>query len=432
MPSVVIVGAQWGDEGKGKIVDLFTPQADVVVRFQGGANAGHTLVIDGQKTVLHLLPSGVLHPHVKCIIGNGVVIDPKVCLSEITELRGRGLLKDPQSLSISLNAHVVMPYHQRIDQLREMQLSDAKIGTTGRGIGPCYEDKVARTGIRVSELIDADRLRNRLAQVLPIKNRYIEKMLEGQPFDLEEIYKDYSELGRHLAPFVRDTTQLLAEACTAKKRILFEGAQGTALDVDHGTYPFVTSSTTVASGACSGSGVGPTQINEVLGVTKAYCTRVGSGPFPTELHDETGELLRKKGHEFGATTGRPRRCGWLDLFALKYAAQVNGLTGLVITKMDILSEFKTIKVCTGYAYKGKPLSYFESDVETLNHCTPIYTELPGWSEDVTAARKITDLPRAAQDYVAFIESYLGLPVTLVSVGAERDAHMQLHPVFGST
>ncbi len=429
MPSVVIVGAQWGDEGKGKIVDLFTPQADIVVRFQGGANAGHTLVIDGQKTVLHLLPSGVLHPHVKCIIGNGVVIDPKVCLAEITELRARGLLQDPKSLSISLNAHVVMPYHQRIDQLRETQLGDAKIGTTGRGIGPCYEDKVARTGIRISELIDADRLRARLAQVLPIKNHYIERMLEGPRFDLEEIYTEYAELGRQLKPFARDTTQLLAVACTDKKRILFEGAQGTALDVDHGTYPFVTSSTTVASGACSGSGVGPTQINEVLGVTKAYCTRVGSGPFPTELNDEMGELLRKKGHEFGATTGRPRRCGWLDLFALKYAAQVNGLTGLVITKMDILSGFSKINVCTGYTYKGKALSYFESDVDTLSHSTPVYTTLPGWSEDVSAARKITDLPRAAQDYVAYIESYLGLPVKLVSVGAERDAHMQVHPVF---
>lgn len=429
MPSVVIVGAQWGDEGKGKIVDLFTPQADFVVRFQGGANAGHTLVIDGQKTVLHLLPSGVLHPHVKCIIGNGVVIDPKVCLHEIAELHQRHLLQDPATLSISPHAHVVMPYHQKIDQLRESQLGDAKIGTTGRGIGPCYEDKVARTGIRISELVDSERLRARLTQVLPIKNAYLQKMLGGEPYDLDEIHREYAQLGQELRPYVRDTTQLIAEACSQRKRILFEGAQGTALDVDHGTYPFVTSSTTVAAGACSGSGVGPTQINEVLGVTKAYCTRVGSGPFPTELHDATGEFLRKKGGEFGATTGRPRRCGWLDLFALKYAAQVNGLTGLVVTKMDILSDFDTLQVCTGYSYQGKALSHFQADAEILEHCTPVYTELPGWTGDISAIRDLAALPRPAQDYLTFVERYLELPVKLVSLGAERDAHIQTHPIF---
>lgn len=429
MPSVIIVGAQWGDEGKGKIVDLFTPQADFVVRFQGGANAGHTLVIDGQKTVLHLLPSGVLHPHVKCVIGNGVVIDPKVCLHEIDELRQRQLLQDPTTLSISPHAHVVMPYHQKIDQLRETQLGDAKIGTTGRGIGPCYEDKVARTGIRISELIDPERLRARLAQVLPIKNAYLQKMLGGDAYNLDDIHREYAQLGQDLRPYVRDTTQLIAEACSQRKRILFEGAQGTALDVDHGTYPFVTSSTTVAAGACSGSGVGPTQINEVLGVTKAYCTRVGSGPFPTELQDATGELLRKKGSEFGATTGRPRRCGWLDLFALKYAAQVNGLTGLVVTKMDVLSGFDTLQVCTGYSYKGKVLTHFQSDAEILDHCTPTYTALPGWEGDISGIRTITDLPRPAQDYLKFTEEYLDLPVKLVSLGAERDAHIQTHPIF---
>lgn len=429
MPSVIIVGAQWGDEGKGKIVDLFTPQADFVVRFQGGANAGHTLVIDGQKTVLHLLPSGVLHPHVKCIIGNGVVIDPKVCLHEIAELQQRHLLQDSTTLSISPHAHVVMPYHQKIDQLRETQLGDAKIGTTGRGIGPCYEDKVARTGIRMSELVDPARLRTRLAQVLPIKNAYLQKMLGGDAYNLDEIHREYAQLGQDLRPYVRDTTQLIAEACSQGKRILFEGAQGTALDVDHGTYPFVTSSTTVAAGACSGSGVGPTQINEVLGVTKAYCTRVGSGPFPTELHDATGELLRKKGSEFGATTGRPRRCGWLDLFALKYAAQVNGLTGLVVTKMDILSDFDTLQVCTGYSYKGKALPHFQSDAEILDHCTPTYTALPGWKGDISTIRDLADLPRPAQDYLKFIEEYLELPIKLVSLGAERDAHIQTHPIF---
>lgn len=429
MTSVVIVGAQWGDEGKGKVVDLFTPQADFVVRFQGGANAGHTLVIDGEKTVLHLLPSGVLHPHVHCIIGNGVVLDPKVCVDEVAELRMRGLLADHEKLSISPNAHVVMPYHQRIDQLRETQLGDAKIGTTGRGIGPCYEDKVTRTGIRMMELIDPDRFSKRLDEVLPYKNKYMKNMLGHAGFERDEILETYSGLAKVLAPFVRDTTQILARACADKKRILFEGAQGTALDVDHGTYPYVTSSTTVSAGACSGSGVGPRQIGEVLGVTKAYCTRVGSGPFPTELDNELGELLRQKGGEFGATTGRPRRCGWLDLFALKYAAQVNGLTGLVITKMDILSDMPALQVCVGYQYKGKALGYFQADARMLDDCKPIYHELPGWTGDVSQIRAVTDLPATAQSYLKYIEDYLELPIKIISLGAERDAHIQTGPVF---
>lgn len=429
MTSVVIVGAQWGDEGKGKVVDLFTPQADFVVRFQGGANAGHTLVIDGEKTVLHLLPSGVLHPHVHCIIGNGVVLDPQVCVDEIAELRMRGLLANSENLSISPNAHVVMPYHQRIDQLRESQLGDAKIGTTGRGIGPCYEDKVTRTGIRMMELINPDRFRERLDQVLPYKNKYMRNMLGHAGFERDEILETYSGLAKVLAPFVRDTTQILARACADKKRILFEGAQGTALDVDHGTYPYVTSSTTVSAGACSGTGVGPRHIGEVLGVTKAYCTRVGSGPFPTELDNEMGELLRQKGGEFGATTGRPRRCGWLDLFALKYATQVNGLTGLVITKMDILSEMKTLQVCVGYQHKGKALDFFQADARMLTECNPIYQELPGWTGDVSQIRAVKDLPATAQSYLKFIEDYLELPIKIISLGAERDAHIQTGPVF---
>lgn len=429
MTSVVIVGAQWGDEGKGKVVDLFTPQADFVVRFQGGANAGHTLVIDGEKTVLHLLPSGVLHPHVHCIIGNGVVLDPQVCVDEIAELRMRGLLANSENLSISPNAHVVMPYHQRIDQLRESQLGDAKIGTTGRGIGPCYEDKVTRTGIRMMELINPDRFRERLDQVLPYKNKYMRNMLGHAGFERDEILETYSGLAKVLAPFVRDTTQILARACADKKRILFEGAQGTALDVDHGTYPYVTSSTTVSAGACSGTGVGPRHIGEVLGVTKAYCTRVGSGPFPTELDNDMGELLRQKGGEFGATTGRPRRCGWLDLFALKYASQVNGLTGLVITKMDILSDMSVLQVCTGYQCKGKALDFFQADARMLDDCRPIYQEFPGWAGDISQVRAVADLPKTAQNYLKFIEDYLELPIKIISLGAERDAHIQTGPVF---
>ncbi|PIR21032.1 MAG: adenylosuccinate synthase [Deltaproteobacteria bacterium CG11_big_fil_rev_8_21_14_0_20_47_16] len=429
MTTAIIVGAQWGDEGKGKIVDLFTPNADYVVRFQGGANAGHTLVINGEKTVLHLLPSGVLHPNVHCIIGNGVVIDPKACMDEITELQKRHLIQDPEKLSISPNAHVVMPYHRQIDQLREAQLGDAKIGTTGRGIGPCYEDKVARTGIRMAELIDEKRLRKRLEKILPIKNKYIERMLDGEPLDLEAIIREYAILGRSLAPYVRDVSADLARACAQKKHVLFEGAQGTALDVDHGTYPYVTSSTTVASGACSGSGVGPTMVDEVWGISKAYCTRVGSGPFPTELNNGTGEMLQKKGGEFGATTGRPRRCGWLDLFGLQYAARVNGLTGLVMTKLDVLSGFKTLSVATGYQKDGKPIANFPNDPTELDACTPIYTELPGWEEDVSLVRDINDLPQTARNYLKFVEDYLGIPITLVSVGPGREACIPLKKLF---
>lgn len=428
MTTAIIVGAQWGDEGKGKIVDLFTPNADYVVRFQGGANAGHTLVINGEKTVLHLLPSGVLHPDVHCIIGNGVVVDPQACTEEIAELQARGLIQDPNKLSISPNAHVVMPYHKRIDQLREKQLGDAKIGTTGRGIGPCYEDKVARTGIRIAELVNEDRLRKRLGQVLPVKNKYIERMLDGEGFDLESIVRDYTDYGQKLAPYVRDVADELAQACS-QMHVLFEGAQGTALDVDHGTYPFVTSSTTVAAGACSGSGVGPTLVDEVWGVSKAYCTRVGSGPFPTELHDATGELLRKSGSEFGATTGRPRRCGWLDLFALQYAARVNGLTGLVVTKLDVLSGFDTIRVAIGYRIDGKPIEFFPNDPADLERCEPEYVELDGWKEDVSQVRSFMDLPKTAREYLRFIENYLHIPITLVSVGPDRAACIPLKKLF---
>ncbi len=429
MPNVVIVGTQWGDEGKGKIVDVFTEFADVVVRFQGGNNAGHTLVVNGEKTILHLIPSGVLSPKVVCVIGNGVVLDPEVCLQEIEKIKAKGFLKKEGSLLISETAHVIFPYHKRIDRLREDNKGSEKIGTTGRGIGPTYEDKMARMGIRMCELIDADLLRRRLESILPEKNLYIEKNLNGQPFSFDEIYEPYYRYGEQLKQYVTNTPLFLREKIKKKKNILFEGAQGTSLDVDHGTYPYVTSSNTVSGNACSGGGVGPTDIDAVIGVSKAYTTRVGSGPFPTELHDATGGHLQKEGAEFGSTTGRPRRCGWLDLVVLRHAARVNGLTGLVLTKLDILSGLKEIKVCTAYRYGGKVLKEFPGSIEVLEECEPIYETLRGWEEPLTGIKKIAKLPVPAQKYLKRIEKGAGLPIIMVSLGASREAHIFIKNPF---
>lgn len=429
MPSVVVVGAQWGDEGKGKVVDVFTEFADVVVRFQGGNNAGHTLVVDGEKTVLHLIPSGVLYSGVKCVIGNGVVIDPQVCLEEIKKLKSKGFLKNDADLSISETAHVIFPYQKRIDLLREERKGAGKIGTTGRGIGPTYEDKVARMGIRMCDLIDPELLRKRLEEILPEKNLYIEKILGGTGFAFDEIYSPYVQFGKELSRYVGNTTVLLKEALKKRKDILFEGAQGTSLDVDHGTYPFVTSSNTVAGNACCGSGIGPTDIDAVVGVSKAYTTRVGSGPFPTELEDEVGAHLRKEGAEFGATTGRPRRCGWIDLVVLRHAVRVNGLTGLVMTKLDILSGLKEIKVCTAYQYRGRVLKEFPSSIEVLSECKPVYETLKGWKEGLSGIKKLAKLPPTAQRYVKKIEKGLGVPIIIVSVGPSRDEHIFIKNPF---
>lgn len=397
MPSIVIVGAQWGDEGKGKVVDVLTRDADFVVRYQGGANAGHTIIIDGKKTVLHLLPSGILRERVKCVIGNGVVIDPEVCLSEIA------LVKDDGRLAISNVAHVVLPYHKLIDKLREDAADSEKIGTTGRGIGPCYEDKAARTGIRMCDLVEESEFRRRLQVTLSQKNLYIEKVLGGKPLKFDEIFDSYSKFGRDLKKYVCDTVALLNDAVTADENILFEGAQGTALDIDHGTYPYVTSSTTVAGGAASGSGVGPTVISSVIGIVKAYTTRVGNGPFPTELNDKTGEWLRKKGGEFGATTGRPRRCGWLDLAQLKRSKMVNGLTGIAITKLDILTGLDKILVCTHYNKNGRP----------------VYKEFDGWAEDLSGLKLLQTLPEKLKQYINFIEQHLDIPIVFISIGPGR-------------
>jgi len=416
MSNVVIVGAQWGDEGKGKIVDLFTSWADVVVRFQGGANAGHTLVVGGVKTVLHLVPSGVLHTGKKCFIGNGVVVDPEALMEEIETLKSRGLLSDPHQLVVSENAHVILPYHKRIDAGREKQKA---IGTTGRGIGPCYEDKVARRGIRVRDLLKPESLRERLSARLSEANAQI-KALGGEKVELEPLLVQALKLGKRMEPYVGDASEKLAHEIERGRAVLFEGAQGTLLDIDHGTYPYVTSSNTVAGNAAVGAGIGPTAINSVIGITKAYTTRVGNGPLPTELNDATGERLRSVGAEFGATTGRPRRCGWLDALVLRYAARVNGLSGLALTKLDVLTGLDDISVAVAYKLKsGKTVSEFPSDPDLLTDAEPIYEQLPGWKEPLGDLREYAELPDNARRYVERVEQLVGVETIAVSVGADR-------------
>ncbi|MDX2010471.1 MAG: adenylosuccinate synthase [Myxococcaceae bacterium] len=434
MPNVVVVGAQWGDEGKGKVVDLLTEHAQVVVRFQGGNNAGHTLVVGGQKTVLHLIPSGILHPGKTCVIGNGCVVDPTVLMKEVDGLTSRGLLADPTQLLISEHAHVIFPWHKHLDALREKARGGSAIGTTGRGIGPAYEDKVVRRGIRMRDLLDVDRLRRRVKDRLPAALEEIAQLAKkakaDEPLlDTEAIVSEYAVLGTRLAPHIKDASLYLSEHVRKGSRMLFEGAQGTLLDVDHGTYPYVTSSNTVAGNAAVGSGLGPTAIDRVMGISKAYTTRVGGGPFPTELSDETGERLRKVGAEFGATTGRPRRCGWLDTVVLRYAARVNGLWGLAVTKMDVLSGLATLKICTAYELDGQRLTELPGELEDLSRVTPIYEELPGWEQSLAGARTIEDLPPAAQRYLRRIEEIVGVPVVCVSVGAERGETIILQNPF---
>jgi adenylosuccinate synthase len=424
MANIVVVGAQWGDEGKGKLVDLLTERADLVVRFQGGNNAGHTLVVAGEKTVLHLIPSGVLHTGKICVIGNGVVVDPEVLLGEIDQLRERGFLSDPGQLRISDRAHVIMPWDKAIDGLREDRAGGSKIGTTRRGIGPTYEHKVRRTGIRMADLVDPDTFRQLVEEELPDANAQIEA-LGGKALKKADILKLYSACALRLAPFVTDTTRLLHDAANRRERILFEGAQGTLLDVDHGTYPYVTSSNAVAGGACTGAGIGPTFIDAVLGISKAYTTRVGAGPFPTELTDDFGQQLRKAGGEFGATTGRPRRCGWLDMVVLRHAVRVNGLTSIALTKLDVLSGLGRIKVCTAYRLGDQILDTVPAARGALDRVEPLYEDLPGWSEDLTGARKWSDLPVEARAYVNRVEQLAGVPVSLVSVGPGRSQTIQL-------
>ena len=429
MPSVVVVGTQWGDEGKGKIVDILAERADYIVRFQGGNNAGHTLVINGQKHILHLIPSGIFHEGKVCLIGNGVVVDPAVLLEEIDRLEKAGLPVPPGKLYVSEKAHLIMPYHKAIDHGREALKGKTRIGTTGRGIGPCYEDKVARRGIRVGDLLDPELFGQKLREILEEKNFYLEKYLGRQALSYEEIYRSYLAFGERLAPYVANVSEILAEARAARKNILFEGAQGTQLDIDHGTYPFVTSSNTVAGGACAGAGIGPTSIDYVLGIAKAYTTRVGEGPFPTELKDEIGNHLRECGGEYGSTTGRPRRCGWLDGVILKEAVRLNGLSGLAITKLDVLSGLTEIKFCEAYELEGRKLSSLPARISEIYRVKPVYRDFRGWQEDLSACRTPDDLPPAAREYLRFIEEYTGVPVIMVSTGPARDQNILIRDPF---
>ncbi len=424
MANLIIVGAQWGDEGKGKIVDIYTEYAQDVVRFQGGNNAGHTLVVGDQKTVLHLIPSGILHEGKRCIIGNGVVLDPKVFLEEIEGLKKKGYLQDDRQLMVDGAVNLIMPYHKRIDIARELKSGAKKIGTTGRGIGPTYEDKVGRRGIRFADLLKPETFKRKLHEVLAEKNFYLENFLDEQPLDEQEISDEYLGYAEKLRCYLGRASTEIDRAIKAGHNILFEGAQGSLLDVDHGTYPYVTSSSTVAGGACTGAGIGPSLITDVIGISKAYVTRVGEGPFPTELHDEMGERLRAAGHEFGATTGRPRRTGWLDIVALKEAVRTNGLTGIALTKMDVLNDLETIKVCTAYKHGERLLEEFPQDFDILRECTPVYEEVAGWQSDINAVQKYAELPQQVRDYVDKIEAWTGCPVVLVSVGPRRDQTIQ--------
>jgi adenylosuccinate synthase len=419
LANIAIVGTQWGDEGKGKIVDLLAADADMVVRFQGGNNAGHTMVVEGEQFISHLIPSGILQGKV-CMIGNGVVVDPEVLIREIDYLESKGIGVGPDKLMISERAHVIMPYHKLVDHGREKMKGDKKIGTTGRGIGPTYEDKITRRGVRFSDLIDPQSFKDRLDAIVPEKNFYLEKFLDTETVDQAAIQKHYTRYADRLRPYVGNIAVALQKAGKAGRQILFEGAQGTHLDIDHGTYPFVTSSNVVAGNACSGSGVGPKEINGVIGIVKAYTTRVGAGPFPSELFDDIGDLIQETGAEFGATTGRRRRCGWLDTVILNNAVRLNGLTGLAITKLDVLSELEKIKICTAYARDGQTIEEVPANLNHLAECKPVYETLSGWQQDIRSVRKYEDLPEGAKQYLNRIENLTGVPIRIVSVGPGRD------------
>ncbi|MGH7797927.1 MAG: adenylosuccinate synthase [Candidatus Binatia bacterium] len=431
MANVAIIGAQWGDEGKGKIVDLFTHEADIVVRFQGGNNAGHTLVVNGQKTILHLVPSGALHPNKLCVIGNGVVVDPEILIEEIGALKAQGHLASDEQLRISEQAHVIMPYHKAIDLARERLRGKGKIGTTGRGIGPAYEDKVARVGIRFVDVLEEDTFREKLQRNIEEKNFYLKAILNEKALDFDAIHDRYTGYREELKRFVTNTGVLLDQKIRAGKRVLFEGAQGTLLDVDHGTYPYVTSSSTVTGGACSGSGVGPQNIQQVIGISKAYTTRVGSGPFPTELDGPEGEKLRREGAEFGATTGRSRRCGWFDAVGVRHAVRMNGMTGIALTKLDVLTGFKEIPICTAYRYEGTSIDEFPASSKVMHKAEPVYESIEGWSAPLGKVRRFSDLPRAAQKYVRRIGEVIGSEIILVSVGPGREQTILLKNPFDS-
>ena len=421
MANIIIIGTQWGDEGKGKIVDLLADQADIVARFQGGNNAGHTMVVAGEQFISHLVPSGILQGK-KCLMGNGMVVDPEVLLKEIDYLAERGIATGPDKIRLSERAHLIMPYHKALDHAREAAKGDAKIGTTGRGIGPCYEDKAARCGIRAVDLLNPELLGQKVREALVEKNVLFQH-LNASPIDADAVLDQCAELARRLRPYIDNISIELEAAINEGRSVLFEGAQGTHLDIDHGTFPFVTSSNTVSANACSGAGIGPTAIDGVVGITKAYTTRVGAGPFPTELFDEVGDRIQKIGAEFGATTGRRRRCGWLDMVVLKNAVRLNGLTGLAVTKLDVLGGLEELKICTGYQYLGKVRTDFPADLTILEKCEPVYKTLPGWEEDISGIRHKADLPQNTRDYLAEIEALAETPIDIISVGPGRNETM---------
>jgi adenylosuccinate synthase len=418
LANVIVIGAQWGDEGKGKITDLLSRSADVVVRYQGGVNAGHTIVVQGQTFKLHLIPSGILYPDTECIIGCGTVIDPQVLIKELEQLEQLNI--STKNLLISQTAHVTMPYHRLIDQASEEKRGNHKIGTTGRGIGPTYADKSERTGIRMLDLMDSAELRKQLEWTINYKNTVLEKLYDLPPLDPQEVIEEYLGYADRLRPFVVDTSLKIYDAVQKKRNILFEGAQGTLLDLDHGTYPYVTSSNPVAGGACVGTGLGPTMIDRVIGVSKAYTTRVGEGPFPTELDGEIGDILGDRGAEFGTTTGRKRRCGWFDAVIGRYAVRINGMDCMAITKLDVLDTLDEIKVCVAYEIDGQRCEHFPTSARQFARCRPIYQTLPGWKVSTTDCRQLEDLPKKALEYLKFLAELMAVPIAIVSLGASRD------------
>jgi adenylosuccinate synthase len=423
MPVIAVIGAQWGDEGKGKVVDLLSEKASVVVRFSGGDNAGHTIVNTLGEFKLHIVPSGIFRPQVTCIIGNGVAINPSVLIDEIDQLNRRGV--NTSKLFISDRAHLIMPYHILLDGLEEDSRRTGAIGTTRKGIGPVFADKIARLGIRVGDLLDKETLLERLRFVLDYKNAILTKIYGIAPLSLNEVFKQYCQYGEHLAPHIRETTVMLEEALDKKEVVLLEGAQGTLLDPDFGTYPYTTSSSPLAGGSSLGAGISPTRIKSILAVFKAYCTRVGAGPMPTELHDETGDLIRERAHEYGTTTGRPRRCGWFDAVAARFSTRINGFTGAVITRLDILDTLPTLKICVGYKLDGEVIKYFPSSVTSLEKCEPVYEELPGWQASISDVRRFEELPQEARRYVTRLEELIGCPVKIICVGPERGQTIEI-------
>ena len=429
MTSVVVVGTQWGDEGKGKITDFLSQDAEVIARYQGGDNAGHTIVIDGKKFKLHLIPSGIFFPEKISVIGNGVVVNPKSLVKELEYLHAEGVSTD--SLRVSDRAHVILPYHIKLDQLQEAAKGDNKIGTTNKGIGPAYMDKAARVGIRIADLLDKEVFAERLKTNLAEKNRLFTKMYGSEGLSFDDIFEEYYAYGQQIKQYVTDTSVILNDALDAGKRVLFEGAQGVMLDIDQGTYPFVTSSNPVAGGVTIGSGVGPSKINKVVGVCKAYTSRVGDGPFPTELSDGVGERIREVGHEYGTTTGRPRRVGWFDSVVMRHSRRVSGITNLSLNCIDVLSGLDTVKICVAYDLDGKRIDYYPASLEQLKRCKPIYEELPGWEEDITGCRSLDELPANARNYVRRVGELVGVRISTFSVGPDREQTNILESVWSN-